>query len=130
MDYKTQEEEMKCCKCDETLSVMDGSEFTFDGKYESYCYKCKEEYLSEYCVSLKDYKEWWDKDYDEEYKDEFMYLYVKVFKSPRDAEWQYSIMWDGDESGKITEINTSSPFALMSCNTWKKDKLLKLCYSF
>lgn len=111
---------LECCKCNKIVDE-DYSEYKFDGKKELYCDECKEEHLSEYCVSLKDYKEYWDEDYeyDEELEDEFMFLSVKGFDNPRDAKCEYSIMWDGDESGKRTGINSSSVFALMSCSTWE-----------
>jgi len=118
----TEKEEVKCCKCNKVCDQDDDySEYKFDGKKELYCDECNKEHISEYCVSLKDYKEYWDEDYeyDEELEDEFMYLSVKGFDNPRDAKWEYSIMWDGDERGKQTGINTSSVFALMCCNTWE-----------
>ena len=117
-----EEEENKCCVCAKTLSETDVCQYEFDGKNETYCDGCREENLTTYCVSSKDYKEWWDEDYeyDEGDEDECMYLCIKRIDNSNDAKWQYSIEWGGDESGKMNGINTSSPFAAMCCG-WQCD---------
>ena len=121
-DEEEEEEENKCCVCAKTLSETDVCQYEFDGKYETYCDGCREENLTTYCVSSKDYKEWWDEnyEYDEGDEDECIMLCVKRIDNSNDAKCEYSIEWGGDESGKMNGINTSSYFAAMCCG-WQCD---------
>lgn len=76
-----------------------------------------------YCVPIDDYKQYFDKSYiiEEGWEDEFFNLAVWGFDNPTDGVAEYSIIYYNHEeefAGIRTGINTSSPFAGMSCCNW------------
>ena len=80
--------------------------------------------MSHYCMTQKDYKQFFNENYDieeiDEEKQEPMYVYVEDIKNKDDGVCEFSIKWMNSEciseNGVINHINTSSVFALMRCN--------------
>ena len=81
------------------------------------------ESLITYAMSASDYKEYFNKDCDDD-DDDFVTLEVECVDEPTDGVAEYSIKWknnDNDENGIINGINTSSRMALMTCG-WRCDE--------
>ena len=72
-----------------------------------------------FLMNIKDYKEYFKENTKMNEEDEDVYLTIRTIKDKNNKELEYSIKWsnnDNDEKGIIRGINTSSVFALMSCN--------------
>tara|TARA_B110000046_G_scaffold103848_1_gene111361 strand:- start:193 stop:441 length:249 start_codon:yes stop_codon:yes gene_type:complete len=70
-------------------------------------------------MSLKDYKEYFKSNTEEEDEDDAIFLRIESVKNKKDREYEYSIKWNNennDENGYINSINTSSIFSLNSCS--------------
>ena len=73
-----------------------------------------------YCVSIEDYKEFFnEKTKINEREYEYVIVNVEGIFNASDTKTEFSVKWfcdDHDESGIITNINTSSIWALKSCS--------------
>ena len=72
-----------------------------------------------FSMDIKDYKEYFKGNTKMNEDDEFVYLTIRRIKDKNNKEWEYSIKWsndNNDEKGIIRSINTSSAFAVKSCD--------------
>ena len=77
--------------------------------------------LTTFCVSPKDYKEYFDEDFEYENEDEVMYLEIH-YDTIGCRSWEYNVSWrTDDDSGRIESINSSSYFALKACDWVQED---------
>ena len=75
--------------------------------------------MTTFIMSLKDYKEYFKSNTEEEDEDDAIFLRIESVKNKKDREYEYSIKWNNennDENGYINSINTSSIFSLNSCS--------------
>lgn len=79
--------------------------------------------MIEYCVSVNDYKKYFNTNYKNDTDEDFFFLEIIPIDNEDDNPWEYSIKWinhDLDEEDIIYSINSSSAFAFNSCY-WKME---------
>lgn len=79
----------------------------------------------QFLMDLADYKRYFKEytEYPNNY-DHCIILCIEPIDNPNDKDYEYSIRWenmDNEENGIIKGINTSSIFALKSCNWYNED---------
>ena len=80
--------------------------------------------MLQYVMTFQDYTEYFKNNTKlEKDEEDIIILNIEKIKNKNDEAWEYSIKWecdDEEEYGKITGINTSSIFALKSCE-WEDE---------
>ena len=81
--------------------------------------------MTTFMMSLKDYKEHFKSNTEEEDEGECIFLRIESVENKEDRDWEFSINWtneNNDENGCLNRINTSSIFALKSCSWQFEDE--------